>query len=231
MKPRLLVVILASVIWMECGAQPSPVASQSQVEDFGTQLGATSGAAARPITRTSLELIKVFEGWVAAAYDDPSGYCTIGYGHLIALKKCVGTDLGKYATPLTLSQGESLLEEDTISARIAIQDVVKIDLNTNQFGALTSFVFNVGKKNFYNSTLLRLINDGELQAASGEFKRWQKSKGVVLQGLAQRRACEMAHFNGQLELSSSGRLNRSQCDSLGATSSDGELIDIDAGER
>jgi lysozyme len=153
--------------------------SQSQIEDLGQPLGAAQQAAARPLSKVALEMIKDFEGWVPSAYNDPSGYCTIGYGHLIALKRCEEIDLGDFKRALTPSEGEALLQRDTASARLAVQRETKVDLNDDQFGSLAAFVFNIGKANFQNSTLVRILNAGNYSQTPSEMKRWVSSKGIL----------------------------------------------------
>ena len=231
----LLTALLLLVRATSARAQPDiPFAdfsiSRSQVEDFGQTLGATETAAARPLNRLALEMIKDFEHWVATAYDDPAGYCTIGYGHLIALAPCAQTTLGDYARPLLVSAGADLLERDTTTARRAIQKLVLVELSDDQFGALTSFVFNVGKTNFQGSTLLKILNFGDYRKAANQLPRWVVSHGKVMNGLIERRACEAAMFRGDLALDRQRRFHRSACAALGAAPSVGPLIDIDKGE-
>ncbi|WP_262298586.1 lysozyme [Microvirga sesbaniae] len=212
------------------------IMSRSLIEDFGEPpLGAARSAAARPLIRLALDVIKDFEGWVDVAYDDPAGYCTIGYGHLISLKRCNEVDLaavdaGKYSSKLSESSGLDLLEKDTVTARLAIQSLVSVDLTDEQFGALTSFVFNIGKENFKRSTMLRLLNAGEFDFAGRQFSRWIRAGEVIPPGLVARRACEETLFRHQLAYGRDGRFNRGDCVSLGAAPSAGSLIDIEKGE-
>jgi len=67
---------------------------------------------------------------------------------------------------------------------------VKQTLNQFQFDALVSFVFNVGKTNFENSTLLKVLNAGNLDAVPSEMLKWFYAKKQPLDGLKVRRASE-----------------------------------------
>jgi len=201
------------------------------VEDLTGTLGVAPPTGARPLSLITISLLKDFEGWAPAAYDDPSGFCTIGYGHLISLKRCAEISLDAFAKNLSEAEGENLLEKDTCTARVHVQQLVKVELTDSEFGALSSFVFNIGKENFATSTLLSLLNANERQAAAAEFRRWVKSKGQVYSGLVDRRSCEATLFLGQLTLDKQGRFNRQQCKSLGAAPPDGTLIDIEVGEQ
>ncbi|MDX1221192.1 glycoside hydrolase family protein [Sinorhizobium medicae] len=207
---------------------PYKMAPRSLIEEFGNILGAAPSASARRISVLALELIKDFEGWIPNAYNDPVGYCTIGYGHLIALQRCENIVLGEFSKALSEESGSRLLEQDTKWARLAVQNLVLVNLSDDQFGALSSFVFNVGQSNFKTSKMLRLLNAGETDLAAGQFGRWIKARGRILPGLVARRACEEALFKSQLSLSS--KFDRSACRSLGAAPSAGPLIDIDVGE-
>lgn len=124
-------------------------------------------------------MLKHFEGWSVKAYDDSAGYCTIGYGHLISLRRCAATDLGQFASGISPSRGEELLDADTRAARAAVLRRVKTELKEEQFGALSNFVFNIGEANFSGSTMLSLLNLGRPSDAAGQFGRWVKAKGKV----------------------------------------------------
>lgn len=78
----------------------------------------------------------------------------------------------------------------------AIRELVRVELNQSQFDALASFVYNVGIGNFEDSTLLRLINSGDMEGAAGQFKRWNKAGGLVMKGLDRRRYAEAYVFVG-----------------------------------
>jgi lysozyme len=208
------------------------IPSQSQVEDFSVTLGiAPDENAAPPLNDIAIKLIKHFEGWSAAAYTDPAGYCTIGYGHLIALHPCEQITLAAFENPITRDGGEHILNKDTFTARLAVHDLITTDIDANEYGALSSFAYNVGKRNFTKSTLLKLVNSGNSDLAGDEFGRWVKGGGRVLPGLITRRACEASLFRGELKLNSNGEFDPASCQTLGAAPSGESLIDIDSGER
>ena len=212
---------------------PAPYASQIQIEAMRGLLGATDDSRnPRGMDRGSLLMLMHFEGWVPDAYDDPAGYCTIGYGHLIALSRCGTIDLGRYATPLTKDQGADLLVNDTKLARIAVEDLVDVELSDQQFGALSSFVFNIGRGNFQASTLRSRLNSGRYEDAQREFSRWVHANGERLEGLVQRRACERAMFAGLIDIMPDAEFTRATCTTaLGATEDVSSYVDIVVGEQ
>jgi GH24 family phage-related lysozyme (muramidase) len=63
---------------------------------------------------------------------------------------------------------------------------------------LISFVFNVGCGAFRGSTMLKLLNAGQIDSAAGQFKRWNKADGKVVTGLTRRRHAEEKLFRGEL---------------------------------
>jgi GH24 family phage-related lysozyme (muramidase) len=135
-----------------------------------------------------LQLIKSFEGLRLQAYQDAVGVWTIGYG----TTRGVTPDL-----EITQEQAETLLQEDLNKFEQAVNSVTTVPLNDNQFSALVSFTYNVGAGALQNSTLLKLLNDGDIQGAADEFPRWNKAGGRELAGLTRRRQAERALFLGQ----------------------------------
>ena len=63
-------------------------------------------------------------------------------------------------------------------------------LPDNRRAALGSFVYNVGERQFSSSTLLRLLNSGDVLGACAQLSRWVYAGGKQLAGLVNRRAAE-----------------------------------------
>lgn len=126
------------------------------------------------------------------AYWDRTGQVwTIGYGH-------TGHDV-KEGLIWSEQQCEQALLNDASFACHAVNMLVTYPLNQNQFDALVDFVFNEGATKFKGSTLLRLLNEGNVIEAALEFPLWKYSGGVVLPGLVDRRSKEQALFNSPLQ--------------------------------
>jgi lysozyme len=213
-------------------SDPTHVTSLSQVEALeGTSLGA-AGVEPRVLLPLALDLIKDFEKWRPNAYNDASNYCTIGYGHLVAKKSCSESadELSKFKRPLTETDGLALLTKDTTVARLDVQALVHTQQSDEEFGALTSFVFNIGGGNFSTSRMLKYLNNGD-DGALKEFPKWIKSKGQVLEGLIIRRACEASLFKAQLSYGLDHKFHRDDCGSLGAAPGSETLIDVTIGEK
>lgn len=130
-------------------------------------------------------LIKSFEGLRLKSYLDSVGVPTIGYGHTKGVK------LGQR---ITEAEAEKLLKADLGMFERGVTRLVTTPLNENQFAALVSFSFNVGLKALEQSTLLRLLNQGDYQRAANQLLRWNKAGGKVLPGLTRRRQAEKELF-------------------------------------
>jgi lysozyme len=145
--------------------------------------------ATKVISQNGIKLIKKYEGLRLNAYKDPAGILTIGYGHTKTVKP--GMTINDEMAGL-------LLKIDLMDAENAVRYLVDIELSQNQFDALVSFVFNVGRRNFERSTLLKRLNENKILEAGEEFMKWTKARqpgGLKeLPGLVKRRAEEKALF-------------------------------------
>ena len=143
------------------------------------------------MAKNAINLIKQFEGLSLKPYLCPAGLATIGYGHVVVkdgrqLRSIDGIE------NITESEAERLLDEDLEKFRHQL-DSLHLDINTNQYEALLSFIFNVGFGKFVDSTLLyRVKNRGDIKEA---FLMWVKAGGKVLKGLVKRREAEYALFS------------------------------------
>lgn len=128
-----------------------------------------------------IDKIKEFEGLRLNAYRCPAGVPTIGAGHTRGVK------MGQ---TITMAQADALLKGDLLPCEKYVNSL-KLDLTQNQFDALVDFAFNLGTPALAGSTLLKKIrSNSPLKEIQAEFRRWNKSKGRVLQGLVRRREWE-----------------------------------------
>ncbi len=132
-----------------------------------------------------LNLIKSFENCKLKVYKDIVGYPTVGYGHR--------TDVPVGKT-ITQDEADQLLVDDLKRIEDGVRACLRTELNDNQFSALVSLGFNIGTTSLAHSTLVRLVNSGELIAASKEFEKWDRAGGKEVKGLLRRRAAEKTLF-------------------------------------
>ena len=143
------------------------------------------------------ELLAEWEGVELKVYKDVAGLPTIGVGHLLTQdeltsgKILIRGEPIRYTDGLTKTQAMDLLAQDLERFEEAVNESGKVDLKQNQFDALVSFTFNVGSNAFRNSTLLRLLNQGNYSDVPNQLRRWVHSAGQKVQGLVNRRENEI----------------------------------------
>lgn len=116
-------------------------------------------------------------------YNDDAGNPTIGYGHLI--KK--GEDFSK---GLTLAQAQKLYADDASNFVANVNKALKVGLSQNQFDALVDLAFNLGNAN----QQAHILNAGGALQES-DFTKYDRSGGVVMKGLLERRVSEWIMFS------------------------------------
>lgn len=149
------------------------------------------------ISQKGLDLIKEFEGCKLSAYQCPAGVWTIGIG---------STHYGD-GTPVTKgrtlpNEGAALeLLKATMGQYEKAVNGLNVELTQNQFDALVCFCYNIGvgklhgESGFLNSTLVKMLKDGENKAEiAKQFLRWNKAGGKEMAGLTRRRNTEAELF-------------------------------------
>lgn len=137
------------------------------------------------INDAGLRLIQNSEGLRLKAYQDSVGVWTIGYGHTADVKP---------GQTITETEALAFLRADVGWAEAAVEKLVTVPLTPGQFGALVSFVFNLGAGALGESTLLKLLNQGHYEEAAAQFGKWVFAGGKVLEGLVTRRDNERRMF-------------------------------------
>ena len=138
------------------------------------------------IAKSTLSFITKEEGARNKAYKDSKGLWTIGVGHLIKADE-------QHLITATLSdqEVEDLLKKDLKWCSEAVETSVKVPLSQNQFDALYSLCFNIGETAFRKSTVVRRINENDLNGAAEAILMWNKPEVLI-----KRRQRERALFLG-----------------------------------
>jgi len=134
-----------------------------------------------------IELIQGFEGLELTAYPDPGtggDPWTIGYGH-------TGPDVYP-GLRISKLRAEELLVKDLRRFEDAVETLIDVELNQNEFDALVSFTYNVGEGALGDSTLRRRLNAGEDKCPvfQQELPRWVNGANGPMTGLVRRREAE-----------------------------------------
>ena len=137
------------------------------------------------------KLWREYEGLELVSYPDPATGnepWTIGYGHTGGLS----APQVKKGMKITKAQAEDLMKSDLEAAYKALQKLIKVELNENQWAALISFYGNLKTKTFLKSSVLSYINQNRLAEVPGRMALYRLGDGKVMNGLVRRRAAEGA---------------------------------------
>lgn len=132
-------------------------------------------------------IIKAAEGLRLYPYLCAAGVWTIGYGSTRGVTKD--------SPSITVEEALVRLKMDVQNeAERPLKNLVRVNLNQNQYDALVSLVFNIGQGNFEASTLRQKLNRGDYEGAANEFWKWRRGGGRILPGLVKRREVEEKLF-------------------------------------
>jgi lysozyme len=152
--------------------------------------GGGGRASGQRLSKQGAAFIAHFEGFSGKLYNDPVGHCTIGCGHLVHHGPINGSEPAEFKRGITRERALELLQHDATTAAGEISRSVTVRLSQPQVDALVSFAFNVGNGAFRDSTLLRLLNQGDYGSVPAQLNRWTKAGGKPLPGLVRRRKAE-----------------------------------------
>lgn len=145
------------------------------------------------ISARGLKLIADFEGLRLSAYPDPGSGgepWTIGYGTTVY----PNGDKVKKGDVISQEQALDYLKDDVRKFSDAVNRLVRVPVNQNQFDALVSFTYNLGEGALARSTLLTKLNSHDYRSAADEFGKWIYASGRILPGLVRRRNAERDLF-------------------------------------
>ena len=119
---------------------------------------------------------------------------TIGHGVVVGA--------GNFKDGISVEKAEEMLNEKIKEIHTQLDNLLKININKNQFDAITSLVFNIGIGNFKRSTLLKVINKNpnNLKEIEKQFMRWVFIKQKESLGLKNRRRAEFKLYCKQNDM-------------------------------
>jgi len=138
-------------------------------------------------------LIKCWEGCKLQAYQCSAGVWTIGYGRTKDIKQ--GDKISQRQADIFLGQDLS------IYTSAVLREVDKLGLKSWQVGALISFTYNLGGRNFRRSELLATIKEDpeNYDDIARGFLNWDNAGGREIKGLSKRRISEAnCYANGRI---------------------------------
>jgi lysozyme len=137
----------------------------------------------------ALEMIKKWEKFSNKNYLCPSKRNTIGYGtrldfHPELKNRCI-----------TEAKAVEVLKEDLDKYAVgAIKKFIQVPLSQNQFDALCSLIYNIGRPKFAESNLLNDLNAKDWESLKQNWAEFRIGDGQVLPGLVKRRTEELKLF-------------------------------------
>ncbi|MBC6413142.1 MAG: lysozyme, partial [Hyphomonadaceae bacterium] len=141
------------------------------------------------LSNRGVRLIRAYEGFFATPRTLTDGREVIGFGHCLS-----DGDPRK----VTRDEAKKLLDADVSGFETLINDVVHTSLTQNQFDALVSLAFSIGREAFLKSDTLRALNRGEFIRAADGFDAWRLAcidgQVYVIDALVRRRTAEKALF-------------------------------------
>ena len=143
----------------------------------------------RPIPPAAIALIQAFEGQALEPYRDVAGFWTVDTGHLVTRDRAAPRP-----PAITPEEAETLLAQNLGRAARSVLRLIAVPLTDGQYGALVSFVFNLGGFALQASTLRRRLNEGDVAGAADEFPKWRFAGGREWRGLLRRRLAEQSLF-------------------------------------
>jgi len=120
------------------------------------------------ISAIGVQAIALREGRVLHTYQDTRGILTIGVGHTSAAGPPIVTE----GMVITASQCDEILARDLGKFEDAVNRAIKAPISQNAFDACVSLAFNIGAPGFMGSSVVRDINNGDMDAAADAFLLW-----------------------------------------------------------
>lgn len=160
---------------------------------FSTQTAkrlVAGAAAAGALILGSVQLDKTLgedEGDVPVPYKDIAGIVTVCRGY-------TGPKPIVWGKVYTAAECNELNAGALDSTQQALVKAIKVPVSQEEFDAYSSLAYNIGVSAFRSSTLLKLLNQGQYEAACAQILRWDKARvnGVLrpVKGLTTRRKKE-----------------------------------------
>lgn len=126
------------------------------------------------------------EGRPAKTYIDGGGVLTGGFGH-------TGPEVPKAGTPVSEHQALSWLASDLVEHGVGLarpgcmSHTMIVEMPSGALAVFQDWALNVGVTAACKSTLVKLVNAGDIRGACYQLPRWNQDNGKVVRGLTLRR--------------------------------------------
>lgn len=160
----------------------------------------------RSASDSLVEFLKEEEKFRALAYKLGDGMVTIGYGHAEYINK---SDIIPYKTRIDTVKAEEYLRQDIKKAEGGLnkildkweQDGLKHNITQNQYDAMISMIFNMGRTGFRRSDFIKKVKEGDMDAAHNQLLNTSSQLFKKFPGLKKRRQREAELFSSSEDIS------------------------------
>ena len=129
------------------------------------------------LSEKGLKILHAREGFRLKPYLDSKGVPTIAMGNTYYLD---GRPVKMNDKPLTYDQANNISKIIADEFASFVNSKITREINQNQFDALVSLAYNIGKGGFSRSTVLKLVNKNPCDPAIGPaFMLWTKDKELI----------------------------------------------------
>lgn len=142
------------------------------------------------VSEYGLALVKHFEGCRLHPYLDAVHLWTIGWGRRIS-----DSAVKQYWNGVSQDQADKWFNDDIQGFALGVTKLLQKPVEQHEFDAVVSLAYNIGIGALKTSTMLRLLNEGDKNGASKEFRKWCHAGAHVLPGLLRRRTVEQNMFD------------------------------------
>lgn len=137
-------------------------------------------------SQQGIDLIKHFEGCKLEAYRCSANVWTHGYGHVKHVQE---------GDKVTQDEAEDNLILDISMVETHMTRLIHVPLAQHEWDSIVSWCFNLGCGSLRRSTMLNVLNSGDLEGVTKELIRWDNVNGKPSKGLTRRRKAEAHLFD------------------------------------
>lgn len=179
---------------------PTPSSASVQAPSNANEAEKRQPVRSLKMSKEGVDFIKGWEEYGSKPYDDSEGYCTVGWGHLLAKQRCVtmaankSPDYEAYKDGVDEQEAETILKEDVRRISDKVARLIQVPLHQHEYDALMSLAFNTGGLSKFPN-LMRKLNTGDYNGCCDEFADIT-NRGTS--GLVKRRQAEMKMFRNKV---------------------------------
>lgn len=136
--------------------------------------------------------LRAREGERLTAYYDSVGVITISVG----VTNATGLIKITPGLKITAEQSDKLFAQAVQAYVKTVQSALKVPVTQEFFDACVSLCYNIGQGGFAKSTVVKLANAGQLEAAANAFMMWKKPAEIISRRQAESDQAKSSYAKG-----------------------------------